>query len=54
MQMGQKQRDCQVASQPEHRKSSIKSDKVAWICQENMLKRARGREQWLRQESIQT
>lgn len=34
MQLGQKQRDCQVASQPEHKKSSRGLDYVAFFLAE--------------------
>lgn len=43
MQLGQKQRYCQVASQPEYRKSSRKLDKIAYRCPEKMQKRGSGR-----------
>ena len=49
MQLGQKQRYCQVASQPEYRKSSRKLDKVAYRCPEKMQKRVEERDKWLRQ-----
>jgi hypothetical protein len=54
MQLSQKQRDCQVASQPEHRKSSRELDDVALRYPENIQKSVRGREELLRQEGIQT
>ena len=47
MQLGQKQRDCQVASQLESRKSSRELDKVACRCSEDMQKpRVRGADQY--------
>ena len=49
MQLGQKQRDCQIASQPEHRKSSRELGNVALRCSEEMQKRGRGRNKLLKQ-----
>jgi hypothetical protein len=54
MQLSQKQRNCQVASQPENRKSSRELDNVAYGCPEEMQKRGRDGSKWLRQEGIQT
>ena len=49
MQLVQKQRHCQIRSQPEGKKSSRKLGRVAQECPKSLQKRGSGEGAWLKQ-----